>query len=133
MTEKVKCAVIGLGMGANHARGYVTNPRAELVGAVDLDPTRADRLKDMAPDTPFFTDYAEMLKETQPDVVSVALPNFLHEPVSVAIMESGAHVMCEKPLAHTLDSALKIQHASAATGKTVFMNLSQRFAEKNLQ
>ncbi len=133
MTEKVKCAVIGLGMGANHARGYVNNPRAELVGVVDLDPARSDRVKEFAPDARFFTQYEEMLQELNPDVVSVALPNFLHEPVSVAILESGAHVMCEKPLAHTLESALRIQHASAATGKTVFMNLSQRFAEKNMQ
>lgn len=133
MTEKVKCAVIGLGMGTNHAKGYVENERAELVGVSDLDPKRSTRVDSFAPGTPFFTDYAEMLKQTKPDVVSVALPNFLHEPVSVAIMESGAHVMCEKPLAHSLDSALRIQHASSATGKTVFMNLSQRFAEKNLQ
>jgi len=133
MTEKVKCAVVGLGMGVGHALGYVGNDRAELVGVADLDPGRFGRVKEVAPDVACFTDFQQMLEQTAPDVVSVALPNFLHEPVSVAALEAGAHVMCEKPLAHTLESALRIQHAAAASGKQVFMNLSQRFSEKNMQ
>jgi predicted dehydrogenase len=80
-----------------------------------------------------YTDYGKLLEEARPDVVSVALPNFLHEPVAVACLEAGAHVMCEKPLAHTLQSALNIEHAVERTGKKVFMNLSQRFNEKNME
>lgn len=133
MTEKVKCAVIGLGMGCDHVRGYAANPRAEPVAVVDCNPDTFARAFEFAPDVPSFTDYRVMLEQTRPDVVSVALPNFLHEPVAVDCLEAGAHVMCEKPLAHTLESALAIEHAVERTGKKVFMNLSQRFREQNLQ
>lgn len=133
MTEKVKCAVIGLGMGREHVRGYTANSRAELVAVVDQNPDTYERAFAFKPDVPTFTDHRTMLEQTRPDLVSVALPNFLHEPVAVDCLEAGANVMCEKPLAHTLKSALAIEHAVEQTGKRVFMNLSQRFKEQNLQ
>lgn len=130
--EKIRCAVIGLGMGQQHVRGYGANQRAELVGVADLDEARFALARGIAPGVKTFTDYKQMLKECKPQVVSVALPNFLHESVSVDCLESGAHVMCEKPMAHTLASALRIEHAVERTGKTLFMNLSQRFRAQNV-
>ena len=130
--DKLRCAVIGLGMGQQHVRGYVANPRAELVGVADLDEKRFAKAREIAPGVKTFTDYKRLLEDCKPDVVSVALPNFLHEPVSVACLEAGAQVMCEKPMAHTLASALRIGHAVERTGKTLFMNLSQRFRAQNM-
>ncbi len=130
--EKLRCAVIGLGMGQYHVKGYVNNPRAELVGVADLDETRFSGVRALAPEAKTFTDYKQMLRECKPQLVSVALPNFLHEPVSVACMEAGADVMCEKPMSTSLESALHMEHAAERTGRKIFMNLSQRFRQQNM-
>jgi len=130
--EKIRCAVIGLGMGSAHVRSYLNNPRAELAAVVDVDKGRLSGIRDQAPDAKPFTDYKEMLRECRPDLVSVALPNFLHEPVCVDCMEAGADVLCEKPMSTSLEGALRMEHACERTGKTLYMNLSQRFEPYNL-
>jgi predicted dehydrogenase len=119
-------------MGRAHAAGYAANDRAELVALVDLDEVRLQEFSAQYPEAKAYTDYQAMLAECTPDVVSVALPNFLHEPVTVDCLEAGAHVMCEKPMAHTLASALRMEHAAERTGKNIFMNLSQRFRDVNM-
>jgi len=130
--ENLRCAVIGLGIGNLHVSGYVKNSRAELVGLVDLDEKKlGDKLKEL-PGTRGYTDYSEMLRECKPDLVSVALPNFLHEPVTVACLEAGADVLCEKPMSTSLASALRMEKAVEKTGKRIFMNLSQRFRAENV-
>ncbi|MDA3874800.1 MAG: Gfo/Idh/MocA family oxidoreductase [Kiritimatiellae bacterium] len=130
--EKLRCAVIGLGMGQYHVRGYAANPRAELVVVADLDETRLTGVLETVPETQIYTDYKRMLRECEPQMVSVALPNFLHEPVSVDCMEAGADVMCEKPMSTDLASALRMEQATERTGRKIFMNLSQRFKQQNM-
>ncbi|MCC5846936.1 MAG: Gfo/Idh/MocA family oxidoreductase [Verrucomicrobia bacterium] len=125
--KKLKCAVIGLGMGHHHLLSYQKNSRAELVGAADLDEKKLKRAEEASPGIRTFTDYAEMLRVTQPDVVSIALPNSLHLPVAVACMEAGADVLCEKPMSTDLAGALKMQSEAERLGRTIYMNLSQRF------
>lgn len=130
--ENLRCAVIGLGMGMAHLNGYLTNSRADVVGLVDLDDDKlAKGLKD-APGAKGFKDYKEMLEECKPDVVSIALPNFLHEPVTIACLEAGVEVLCEKPMSTSLESALRMEHVATRTGKRIFMNLSQRFNAVNI-
>lgn len=125
--QKIRCAIIGLGMGHHHLLSYQKNPRAELVGAADLDEAKLKRAREAAPGIQTFQNYEEMLRETKPDVVSIALPNSLHLPVAVACMEAGAHVLCEKPMSTDLAGALKMQSEADRLGRTIYMNLSQRF------
>ena len=51
------------------------------------------------------TNYRDLLKLDEVDVISLALPNDLHAEVAIAAAEAGKHVICEKPLATTLDDA----------------------------
>lgn len=130
--ENLRCAVIGLGMGMAHLGGYLKNPRAEVVGLVDLDEKKLANGLKTAPGAKGFADFAEMLRVCKPQVVSVALPNFLHEPVTIACLEAGAEVLCEKPMSTSLASALRMEQAAEKTGKRIFMNLSQRFRAENV-
>jgi predicted dehydrogenase len=114
-------------MGHHHLLSYQKNPRAEVVGAADLDEAKLKRAADAAPGIRCFADYRDMLRETKPDLVSIALPNSLHLPVAVACMEAGADVLCEKPMSTDLAGALKMQSAATRLGRTIYMNLSQRF------
>lgn len=126
-TSKVRCAVIGLGMGKGHAKAYNECEDAELVAVADLDAERLALWTDTVGATNCFTDYKEMLKAVKPDLVSVALPNFLHAPVAIDCFEAGCHVLGEKPMAKTIEEALRIRDAADKAGKRFGINLSYRF------
>lgn len=99
----MKVAVIGAGsMGRNHARVYSELPEAELAAVCDADINVA-RETAMRFGAAAYTDYRRMLAEVQPVAVSVAVPTALHLEVALAVLEAGAHVLVEKPIAATLE------------------------------
>lgn len=126
-SSKVRCAVIGLGMGWAHCKSFSECPEAEIVGVVDLNPDQYDRVKDFASPDAFYTDYKEMLKKAKPDLVTIALPNFLHAKVAIEAMKAGANVLGEKPMAMTTKEAIKMRDTAEKLGKKLGINLSYRF------
>ncbi len=101
----LKAAVIGVGaMGQHHARVYTALPTTALVGVADVDGARA-REVGRTYGVAAYTDYQEMLEAEQPDLVTVAVPTSLHGPVAADALQSGAHVLVEKPLAGTIEAA----------------------------
>lgn len=116
-------------IGDAHMRAVeATHGRVKLVGAADLD---AQRVRDFAarfhiPDT--FADYATMLRATQPDLVIVATPPGQHSAMSIAAMEAGAWVLCEKPLCGSLAELDAIQASEARTGRYTACVFQMRFA-----
>jgi predicted dehydrogenase len=136
MTAPLRVAIIGLGMGTSHAQGYLQVPEAQLVAVADADPKRLERIIEPNGKETYvtklgrencFTDYKEMLKSAKPDLVSVALPNFLHAPVSIDCLKSGAHVLCEKPMAMTVVQAKQMIAVSKKVRRKLGINLSYRF------
>lgn len=100
--------VVGCGgAGANHAAGYRRSSDARLVGVCDIDGERATALAEEY-DVEAFTDLAELLETLRPDVVSVATPEPYHVEPAVTALESGAHVFCEKIMAHSLAAGREI-------------------------
>jgi predicted dehydrogenase len=61
-----------------------------------------------------YTEFAAMLDSEEPDIVVVATPNDLHHPMTLAALEAGAHVLCDKPLALDARQALEMLHAADA-------------------
>lgn len=103
-----KVVVIGVGsMGFNHARVYAELPGVELVGISD---TNLERAKLVAGKfgTHAFKDHRELLEKTKPEVVSVTVPTSLHESVVTDALQSGAHVLVEKPIAATLEEGKRL-------------------------
>ncbi len=128
-SSKIRCAVIGLGMGKGHAERYARNADAELVAIVDLDEKRLKQFEHLVPGpSACFTQYKDMLKQVKPDLVSVALPNFLHAPVAIDCLEAGAHVLGEKPMAMNVDEARRMRDVADKAGKRFGLNLSYRFS-----
>ena len=127
MSSTVRCAVIGLGMGATHIKGYQETPEAKLVALVDAHPKRLEKHADTVGKENCFADYKEMLKKVKPDLVSIALPNFLHAPVSIDCLKAGAHVLCEKPMALNVAQARKMIDVAAKARRKLAINLSYRF------
>jgi predicted dehydrogenase len=91
-------------MGKNHVRVYSEIPGVELVGVVDKDLELAEHVGKIN-HIPAFDDYFEMIKETEPEAVSVVVPTSLHYRVAKDIMEAGCHVIIEKPIASTTEQA----------------------------
>lgn len=135
MTDRVRVGVIGLGIGRHHVHGYATCEQAELIAVCDLDPSRIKRLtQDVerrwgtrveVPHT--FKDYHEMLALGELDAVSVALPNWLHAPVTLDALRAGKHVLVEKPMALNAQEAQQMKEAAEEAGLKLMVQFNYRF------
>jgi len=96
--RKLNLGIIGTGWpGQMHAEAIKTTSLANLYAGADVDEQRlATFQSDYGPDKTF-RDYHELLEDPNVDAVIVCLPNFLHFPASLAALEAGKHVLCEKP------------------------------------
>ena len=100
----MKVAVIGGGaMGQHHIRIYREMKDVELVGICDTDRDRAISLAKTNNTTPYF-DHNELLKQDL-DAVSVVVPTTFHSRVALDVINSGTHLLVEKPIADTLKNA----------------------------
>lgn len=127
MSRKLRMGVVGLGMGRGHARGYQSHPEAELVALCDVD---ENRLKAVAAELGVqqtYTDAGKMFREAGLDAVSIATPNKFHAPLTIAALERGLHVLCEKPMARTAKEAERMLAAAAKAKKNLMINFSFRF------
>jgi predicted dehydrogenase len=103
--DYVRIGVVGLGtMGSAHLR-YFPSLVGGGVGAVcDANPERAKAVGEEFR-VPWFIDYREMLASAPIDAVLIATPHFQHPEVTIAALERGLHVLCEKPMAVTVGAA----------------------------
>ncbi|WP_407271865.1 Gfo/Idh/MocA family protein [Radiobacillus sp. PE A8.2] len=101
----LKIAIIGLGdVSKVHIPAIQNNINAKLVAVCDIDKS----LKDTVDQTTFYSDYKTMLKMESLDCVHICLPHHLHYPVAKACVESGAHVLLEKPIASSVKDGLSL-------------------------
>ena len=116
--RSLRVCILGAGAitEAGHLPGYLA-AGAELAAVADLDRDRVEDLADRFPIGSVYTDWREMLAVERPDVVSVCLPNRLHEEATLAALESGAHVLCEKPLAPNAGAAARMFAAAREHGR----------------
>lgn len=117
MTKK-RIALIGTGaIASKHAEVLQTEvDDAEIVAAVDV---REDAVKTFAERygiAATYTDADTMLAQEKPDIVHICTPPHLHTELSIQALESGAWVLCEKPLAASLKELDAIADAEARTG-----------------
>jgi len=125
--NKVKIGVIGTGIGSWHIRGYKELDNCEVVALADLDPIRGRRVAEEFGVPKVFTSYQELLAEEDIDGVSVCTPNYLHSTVSIAAMEAGKHVLCEKPMALNVTEAQRMVEVARKTGRKFMMGFNQRY------
>lgn len=101
--EKIRTAVIGCGkVGGTHALIYQTLPNTELSALCDRDPGKAKALAEIY-QVPVYTDAGKMIRENGIQAVSICTPHPLHADSTCEAAEAGAHVICEKPLASSLN------------------------------
>lgn len=130
MKKTYRAALVGTGsIGEAHVRAVeATLGRVVLEAAVDIDAARVAEFARRHAIPQVYTDYATMLRELRPDIVLVATPPAEHTPMSIAAMEAGAWVLCEKPLCGSLAELDLIQAAEARTGCRTACIFQMRFA-----
>ena len=126
--DKIKVGVIGCGsIGVYHIAGYQKTGKAEVKAICDIKKDVLDAAKSKYGIKKAFTDYRDLLDMDDLDAVSVCLPNYLHHPVTVDAFDAGKHVLCEKPMAISVDGALKMIEARDRAKKKLLIGLTQRF------
>lgn len=139
----LKVGLIGFGfMGRMHFDNYTRlmkeGVQIELVAICDM---RIQELKDgstwgniateqsvydLAP-YHLYEDINDMLENEELDIVDITLPTPLHADLTVALLERGIHVLCEKPVARTSEEAWRMAAAAKSTGKTLMIGQCLRF------
>ena len=102
----LRVGIIGTGgIAAAHIAGYQKTEGVELFAACDVVKERAEAARDKYGFKHVFTSYEELLKQPELDVVSICTPPFAHKEPTIAALEAGKHVLCEKPMALDGDEA----------------------------
>ena len=124
--DNIQIALIGAGgMGQADANIAITTPGVKLIAACDLYDGRLDAAKKQYGNDIFTTrDYREILNRKDIDAVIVATPDHWHKDISVAAMNSGKSVYCEKPMTHDVSEGSAVVEAQNRN-KVVFQVGSQ--------
>ncbi|MEM3485372.1 MAG: Gfo/Idh/MocA family oxidoreductase [Candidatus Methanomethyliaceae archaeon] len=125
--ESVGVGVIGAGtMGQLHAKIYKNMPGVNLVGVEDNDKEKADSVAAEFRCRAFYS-YGDLLQTPGIDAVSVATPDHLHYEIVMACLDSGKHVLVEKPLTTNLQEAQQIVKKAEERGLQVMVNYNNRW------
>jgi UDP-N-acetyl-2-amino-2-deoxyglucuronate dehydrogenase len=123
MTE-FRAGVIGFGyMGKLHAEAFARTAGAQVTGIADPNP---ESQKAVPAGAQYYSDYRELLASNV-DVVSICTPTHLHCSTTLAALESGKHVLLEKPIANDLQEADRMLEAAHRAAKTLFVGMTHRF------
>lgn len=129
----INVGIIGCGGIAfgKHMPSLKKLPDVRLVAFCDIDREKAERAaKEFGESSSkTYTDYQELLKDNSIDVVHVCTPNNTHAEITIAALESGKHVMCEKPMAKTYAEAKAMVEAAKRTGKKLTIGYQNRFRQ----
>ncbi len=126
--KPIRLAIIGTGhRGWAHLAILKTLPGYQVVALADPTPENLDRAATLAPGAKTYTDYRKLLAERKDiDAVVVITPSFLHAEPTIAAFERGLPVLCEKPMATTVDDANRMIQASRKAGKLLYIGFQKR-------
>jgi len=120
-------AVIGAGaIGLNHIESFQKHPAAKVVALAEVSPERGREAADKFNVPELVTDYKLLLAREDIDVVSIALPNYLHAPVGLEALRAGKNVMIDKPIATNAADAADLVAESIKQGTLLMVGQNQR-------
>lgn len=130
MADKLRIGIIGCGGIANgkHMPSLSRLDTIEMVAFCDIVEEKATTAaaKYGSADAKVYTDYKELLADETIDVVHVLTPNISHAEITIAGLEAGKHVMCEKPMAKTAEDARAMVAAAKKSGKKLTIGYQSR-------
>jgi len=120
--------IIGLAMGSAHLEAYRHHPDTQVRGVCDI---RLDRAREIAGrySVPFATaDYRELIERDDIHIISVCSPDPFHAEQTIAALEAGKNVLCEKPMALHIEECEQMIAAADRTGKRLMVGQVCRYA-----
>ena len=130
----IKIGIIGCGKIAQkrHIPEYVENENAQLAGFYDLNLERAKALADEFGGKAYES-YEALLADKEIEAVSVCTANVAHAEITIAALKAGKHVLCEKPMATTLEDCEAMVKTTKETGKFLMLGHNQRLAKAHVK
>ena len=126
--KQVRVAVIGAGIwGTAHIRAYSQHASAELAAICDLDEGRAGDVAATWGVANYYTSVDAMLADVELDAVSVATPDAAHAAAAIRCAQAGKHILCEKPLATTIEDCQAMIAAAEAAGVCLMVDWHNRW------
>jgi len=133
MSKEIKVGVVGVGAIAERSQipAFSSIEGVQIVALSDIDQTKAQRVAKIYSIPHIFSDYNKMFELEELDAVSICTPNFLHAPVAIAAAKAGKHILCEKPMATTLEEADEMIKTARESKVILMIEQSFRFIPKN--
>lgn len=129
--RRLRVGIIGLGMGRAHIDGWRQHPQVDVLAIADTDPLRLAQVGDSHAVAARYTDALALLATEALDAVSICVPNKYHLPLTLAAIDTGCHVLCEKPMALSAAEGRQMLDAARAAGKRLMINFSYRFSAQS--
>jgi len=134
MTDTLRVAMIGYGfMGAAHSQAWRTAPRVfDLPKAIEMTVIvgrNADAVASSAAKWGWresAADWREVIARDDIDIVDIVTPGHSHDEIAIAALAAGKHVLCEKPLANTVEDAERMVHAAEASSAVAMLGFTYR-------
>ena len=128
----IRVAIVGTGnISHAHVKGYLEFPdRCKIVALVDIVPEKAQRMKETYQlDADVYDDHEKILSRTDIDLVDVCTPPYVHASISINCLRSGKNVVCEKPMAASLEECDAMIRARDESGKKLSIIAQNRFRQ----
>lgn len=126
----IRVAIVGTGNIANaHVKSYLRFPeRCKIVALVDIVPEKAQAMKELyGLEAEVFDDHLKILDRKDIDLVDVCTPPYVHAQISINAMNSGKNVVCEKPMAASLEECDAMLRARDENGVKLSIIAQNRF------
>lgn len=129
MTDTIRWGILGAGMmGVEHIANIRLTPGGVVTALADPEPASLRRAAAaVGHDVPTFGDARALAASGLVDAVVVASPNFTHREMLRPLMDAGLHILCEKPLATTVDDARAVRDTAAGYGRVFWTGMEYRF------
>ncbi|WP_445491689.1 Gfo/Idh/MocA family protein [Niallia sp. 03133] len=136
-TKKVKIGIIGCGgiaFGKHLPSLAKVQDKAIMTAFCDIELDRAEKAAKEygSSESKVYTDYKKLLEDPTIDIVHVCTPNVSHAEITIAALEAGNHVMCEKPMAINSEEAKSMWEAAKRTGKKLTIGYQNRFRSDSM-
>ncbi len=136
----INVAILGMGgMGWFHATRLLQLSNVQLVAIADIEPDRLNAKRGVTINlggsekevdlsgVARFGDAGELIRRADAEVIDICLPSYLHAPYAIEALQAGKHVLCEKPMALTVEDADRMIAAARAAGRALMIAQCIRF------
>src|SRR5579872_4057785 len=125
MDRPVRIGVIGVGqIGMRHLHSYFEIPEAQVVAVSDLAPDRIAAAQEIEPGAQGHADFRDLLRRDDIDAVDVCVHNNKHAPISIAALQAGKHVYCEKPMSGAYADSAAMGRAAVQAGRMLHVQMA---------